>query len=116
MLCFVRIGGHRSGQHSNTTRAGLHQQPTCTVLTYSAQFQFQFTNAKLGRGSVEFGALVCGCSNIGVPAPSAPDPRLLAVLLARAAGGQHGQAPEGPSLAEVPPPRLHVHRPVLILA
>lgn len=100
MLCFVRIGGHHSGQHGNTTCAQLHQQPTCTVHTYSAQF----TDAKLGRGSIECWALVCGCSNIGVPAPTAPDPRLLAALLAGAAGGQHGQAPEGPSLAEVAPP------------
>ena len=100
MLCFARIGGHHSGQHGNTTCAGLHQQPTCTEHTNSAQF----TSAKLGRGLIESGALACGCSNIGVPAPSAPDPRLLAALLARAAGGQHGQAPEGPSLAEVVPP------------
>jgi hypothetical protein len=39
-------------------------------------------------------------SNIGVPAPAAPDPRLLAALLAGAASGQQRAAPEGPSLAE----------------
>ena len=40
-------------------------------------------------------------SNIGVPAPAAPDPRLLAALLAGAAGDQQSPEPKGPSLNEV---------------
>ena len=43
------------------------------------------------------------CSNIGVPARAAPDPRLLAALLAGAAGGQQSAEPKGPLLNEVGP-------------
>ena len=49
-------------------------------------------------------------SNIGVPAPAAPDPRLLAALLAGAAGGQQSAEPKGPSLKEVGPVLVFAHR------
>ncbi|KAK9825385.1 hypothetical protein WJX81_007548 [Elliptochloris bilobata] len=52
-------------------------------------------------GAIQASDLATILSNIGVPAPAAPDPRLLAALLAGAAGGQQSAAPEGPSINEV---------------